>query len=258
MNQAWHAACAGSKLNRPDQRFALEPLPQLDAEAVRVADLRPRIGVADDRSPDDIDALLPQFRDGLVHVVDFERHHAVAEMLQFRRRVDRGALIGDQLDDRPAQIQIDEIERGAGPLDAVARLDPEAQHLGVEPFRRLRLAATADAFIQNYRPGVVERLGIGEEAIRAVAPKIVYVSISGFGEKGPYAQKPVYDPLIQGFSGLATVQAGSDEARPRMLRTILPDKLTATTTSQAITAALLARERTGEGQHLPLSMLEAG
>ena len=70
-------------------------------------------------------------------------------------------------------------------------------------------------------------------------------------------QKPVYDPLIQGFSGLATVQAGSDEARPRMLRTILPDKLTAITASQAITAALLARERTGEGQHVRLSMLEA-
>src|ERR1700693_3762227 len=121
----------------------------------------------------------------------------------------------------------------------------------------MRLAATADVFIQNYRPGVAERLGIGEEAVRAVAPKIVYVSISGFGEKGPYAQKPVYDPLIQGFSGLATVQAGSDEARPHMLRTILPDKLTAITASQAITAALLSRERTGEGQHVRLSMLEA-
>ena len=63
--------------------------------------------------------------------------------------------------------------------------------------------------------------------------------------------------MIQGFSGLATVQAGSDEARPRLLRTILPDKLTAITASQAITAALLARERTGEGQHVRLSMLEA-
>ncbi len=83
------------------------------------------------------------------------------------------------------------------------------------------------------------------------------MSISGFGEKGPYAAKPAYDPVIQGFSGLATVQAGSDEARPRLLRTILPDKLTAITASQAITAALLARERTGEGQHVRLSMLEA-
>ena len=120
-----------------------------------------------------------------------------------------------------------------------------------------RLAKGCDVFVQNFRPGVVDRLGLGEEAIRAVAPSIVYVSISGFGEKGPYAQKPVYDPLIQGFSGLATVQAGSDAARPRMLRTILPDKLTAITASQAITAALLARERTGEGQHVRLSMLEA-
>ena len=115
----------------------------------------------------------------------------------------------------------------------------------------LRLAAGADVFAQNFRPGVAERLGVGEEAVRAVSPKIVYVSISGFGEKGPYAEKPAYDPVIQGFSGLATVQAGSDEVRPRLLRTILPDKLT------AITAALLARERTGEGQHVRLSMLEA-
>src|SRR5215467_4804215 len=121
----------------------------------------------------------------------------------------------------------------------------------------LRLAARADVFVQNFRPGVAERLGVGEEPVRAVSPKIVYVSISGFGEKGPYAAKPAYDPVIQGFSGLATVQAGSDEARPRLLRTILPDKLTAITASQAITAALLVRERTGEGQHVRLSMLEA-
>jgi crotonobetainyl-CoA:carnitine CoA-transferase CaiB-like acyl-CoA transferase len=120
-----------------------------------------------------------------------------------------------------------------------------------------RLAAGADAFVQNFRPGVADRLGVGEAAIRAVMPTIVYVSISGFGEKGPYAQAPAYDPVIQGFSGLATVQAGSDQARPRLLRTILPDKLTAITASQAITSALLARERTGQGQHVRLSMLEA-
>jgi crotonobetainyl-CoA:carnitine CoA-transferase CaiB-like acyl-CoA transferase len=121
----------------------------------------------------------------------------------------------------------------------------------------LRLCAGADVFVQNFRPGVVERLGLDEAAVRAVAPKIVYVSVSGFGEVGPYARKPVYDPIIQAYSGLATVQAGADDVRPRMLRTILPDKLTAITASQAITAALLARERTGEGQHVRLSMLEA-
>src|SRR6202789_497636 len=121
----------------------------------------------------------------------------------------------------------------------------------------LKLAATADVFVQNFRPGVAERMGLGEAAVRAVAPKIVYVSISGFGESGPYGAKPAYDPVVQALSSLATIQAGSDKERPRLVRTILPDKLTAVTASQAITAALLARERTGKGQHVQLSMLDA-
>jgi crotonobetainyl-CoA:carnitine CoA-transferase CaiB-like acyl-CoA transferase len=119
-----------------------------------------------------------------------------------------------------------------------------------------RLAAQADVIIQNFRPGVAERIGVGEAAIRAVNPQIVYVSIAGFGFEGPYAGKPVFDPLVQAVSGLTTVQAGSDEARPRLVRTILPDKLTAIQASQAITAALLSRERTGKGQHVRLSMLD--
>ncbi|HVZ09794.1 CaiB/BaiF CoA transferase family protein [Rhodopila sp.] len=121
----------------------------------------------------------------------------------------------------------------------------------------LRLIATADVFIQNFRPGVAERMGLGEDTVRAAAPEIIYVSISGFGETGPYAGKPVYDPLIQAVSGLATIQAGSDTERPRLVRTIVPDKLTAVSAAQAITAALLARERTGRGQHVRLSMLDA-
>ncbi|MBV8525100.1 MAG: CoA transferase [Acetobacteraceae bacterium] len=119
-----------------------------------------------------------------------------------------------------------------------------------------QLATRADVFVQNFRPGVAERMGIGEADVRTAAPRIIYVSISGFGELGPYASKPVYDPLVQAMSGLATIQAGSDQARPRLVRTILPDKLTGFTAAQAITAALLARERTGEGQHVRLSMLE--
>jgi crotonobetainyl-CoA:carnitine CoA-transferase CaiB-like acyl-CoA transferase len=119
----------------------------------------------------------------------------------------------------------------------------------------MRLVADADVFIQNFRPGVAERMGLGEDALRTVAPNIVYVSISGFGDRGPFSKKPVYDPLVQAMSGLATVQAGSDEERPRLVRTILPDKLTAITAAQAITAALLERERSGEGQHVRLSML---
>jgi crotonobetainyl-CoA:carnitine CoA-transferase CaiB-like acyl-CoA transferase len=121
----------------------------------------------------------------------------------------------------------------------------------------LRVAATADVFVQNFRPGVAARMGLGEPAVRAAAPGIVYVSISGFGEDGPYAQKPVYDPLVQAVSGLASVQAGSDAAKPRLVRTILPDKLTGAVAAQAITAALLARARGAPGQHVRLSMLDA-
>jgi crotonobetainyl-CoA:carnitine CoA-transferase CaiB-like acyl-CoA transferase len=120
-----------------------------------------------------------------------------------------------------------------------------------------RLLANADVFIQNFRAGVINRMGFGEPAVRTLAPDIVYVSISGFGEQGPFAAKPVYDPLVQALSGLATVQAGSDQERPRLVRTILPDKLTGIVAAQAITAALLARERTGQGQHVRLAMLDA-
>lgn len=118
------------------------------------------------------------------------------------------------------------------------------------------LVKDADVFIQNFRPGVVERLGIDEEAVRKVAPTIIYASISGFGEKGPWSHKPVYDPIVQALSGLATIQAGSDEERPRLVRTILPDKLTGMAMAQAISSALVARENTGEGQHVRVSMLD--
>jgi crotonobetainyl-CoA:carnitine CoA-transferase CaiB-like acyl-CoA transferase len=119
----------------------------------------------------------------------------------------------------------------------------------------LKLAETSDVFVQNFRPGVAERMGIGEAAIRAVKPDIIYVSISGFGDKGPFLAKPVYDPLVQALSGLTTVQAGSDQERPRLVRTILPDKLTGVMAAQAISAALIHRLQTGEGQHVTLSML---
>jgi crotonobetainyl-CoA:carnitine CoA-transferase CaiB-like acyl-CoA transferase len=119
------------------------------------------------------------------------------------------------------------------------------------------LAKTADALVQNFRPGVVDRLGIGEGDIRKIAPNLLYVSISGFGDRGPWAGKPVYDPVIQAMSGLTTIQAGSDTQRPRLVRTVVPDKVSALTAAQAITAGLLARERTGEGQHLKMSMLDA-
>lgn len=120
-----------------------------------------------------------------------------------------------------------------------------------------RLVRNADVFLQNFRPGVTERLGLGYDALSAINPRLVYVSIAGFGFDGPFADKPVFDPLIQSLSGLTTVQAGSDEARPRLVRTILPDKLTGFAMAQAVCAALLARSRSGEGQHVRLSMLDS-
>ncbi len=119
------------------------------------------------------------------------------------------------------------------------------------------LIRESDVFIQNMRPGVIERIGLSEDVVRKISPNIIFVSISGFGENGPYSNRPVYDPLVQALSGLTTIQGGADEARPRLVRTIIPDKLTGVMTAQAVTAALLSREKTGKGQHVRLSMLDA-
>ena len=118
------------------------------------------------------------------------------------------------------------------------------------------LVKGADVFVQNFRPEVAQRIGVGEDVLRAIVPDLIYVSVCGFGFEGPYAQKPVFDPLIQAVSGLTTVQAGSDEQRPRLIRTIVPDKITGLQTSQAITAALFAKLKHGVGQHIKVSMLD--
>jgi crotonobetainyl-CoA:carnitine CoA-transferase CaiB-like acyl-CoA transferase len=120
-----------------------------------------------------------------------------------------------------------------------------------------RLVGTADAFVQNFRPGVVERLGIDYGALSAVRPGLVYVSISGFGESGPYARRPVFDNVIQALSGMASAQAHDAGGEPDMIRQVVCDKATALTAAQAITAALLARERGAGGQHLRLAMIDA-
>jgi crotonobetainyl-CoA:carnitine CoA-transferase CaiB-like acyl-CoA transferase len=119
-----------------------------------------------------------------------------------------------------------------------------------------RLAARADVFVQNFRPGVIERLGLGYDALAAANPRLVYVSISGFGADGPYAGKSAYDPVVQAYGGLAAVQAGAD-GTPQLIRHTAADKITSLTASQAITAALFARERGAGGQHLHVSMLES-
>jgi len=119
-----------------------------------------------------------------------------------------------------------------------------------------KLIASSDVLVQNFRPGTMERLGLGEPTLRELNPRLIYVSISGVGESGPYAKKRVYDPIIQGLSGFADLQAEPRTRRPQMIRTIVADKTTAIFAAQAITAALFARERTGEGQHIRLAMLD--
>jgi crotonobetainyl-CoA:carnitine CoA-transferase CaiB-like acyl-CoA transferase len=119
------------------------------------------------------------------------------------------------------------------------------------------LAADADVLIQNFRPGAIDRMGFGEPVMRALNPKLIYVSISGFGEDGPYAHKRVYDPVIQALSCATDIQADRTTGRPQMFRIIIADKVTAITAAQAISTALYAREKSGEGQHIRLSMLDA-
>jgi crotonobetainyl-CoA:carnitine CoA-transferase CaiB-like acyl-CoA transferase len=120
-----------------------------------------------------------------------------------------------------------------------------------------KLIATADVMVHNFRPGASERIGLGEDSVRGIRPDLVYVSINGFGENGPYAGQRAYDPVIQALSGLAEIQRDPDIGRPRMVRTIIADNTTALTAAQAITAALFARERSGQGQHVRLAMLDA-
>jgi crotonobetainyl-CoA:carnitine CoA-transferase CaiB-like acyl-CoA transferase len=121
----------------------------------------------------------------------------------------------------------------------------------------LKLLPTIDVLVQNFRPGAIERMGLGEATVRKLRPDIVFVSISGFGDTGPYAHQRVYDPVIQALCGLAEIQADRHlDGRPRMVRTIIPDKTTAVTAAQAITAALFSRERTGQGQHIRIAMLD--
>ena len=121
----------------------------------------------------------------------------------------------------------------------------------------LELCASADVFVQNMRPGVVERLGLGYDDVSARNADIVYASISGFGPDGPYAHRRVYDSVIQAQSGLVGNQTGLNDEQPRFLRQAAADKITSYTASQAITAALFARERGAGGQHIELSMLDA-
>ncbi|WP_315832394.1 CoA transferase [Bradyrhizobium prioriisuperbiae] len=119
-----------------------------------------------------------------------------------------------------------------------------------------KLIGQADVLVQNFRPGTMERLGLGFEQLRKSHPRLIYVSISGVGDSGPYVKKRVYDPIIQGLSGFADIQSQPVTNRPQMIRTIVADKTTAIFSAQAVCAALYAREKSGEGQHIQVAMLD--
>lgn len=120
-----------------------------------------------------------------------------------------------------------------------------------------RLVAQSDVLVQNFRPGTMERLGLGADELCRRHPRLIFVSISGVGETGPYVRKRVYDPIIQGLSGFADIQSQAGTNRPQMIRTIVADKTTAAYTAQAVSSALYAREKTGKGDHIRVAMLDA-
>lgn len=136
-----------------------------------------------------------------------------------------------------------------------------ALDLGTEEGRGIveALAKRADVVIQNFRPGVITRLGLGYERLNALNPKLVYLSISGFGQTGPRSGERAYDPIIQFYSGIAATQGRihlEHPDQPEQVNQLILDKLTAYTGFQAITAALLERSMSGMGQHIELSMLD--
>ena len=121
----------------------------------------------------------------------------------------------------------------------------------------LRLVESADVVMENFRPGVMERLRIDYDTLAAVNPRLVFASINGVGHTGPYAGRRVYDAIIQSISGLASLQSDPATERPILINSLICDKTTSMTAAQAITSALVARLRTGVGQRVDISMLDA-
>jgi crotonobetainyl-CoA:carnitine CoA-transferase CaiB-like acyl-CoA transferase len=116
---------------------------------------------------------------------------------------------------------------------------------------------TADVFVQNFRPGVMQRFGLAYEDLKKIKPDLIAVSVTGFGDHGPYAKQRVWDSIIQAVSGLMALQADAITGMPSTMRGAVADKVTALVVSQAITAALYHRAKTGKGQHVEIDMLRA-
>ena len=121
----------------------------------------------------------------------------------------------------------------------------------------LDLIKQADVFIENWRPGAAERLGLGEDVLRELNQNLIYTSISGYGTSGPYRDRRVYDPVIQAYTGMIENQRNLDTGEIDLVRNIVADKATAYTVTQAVVAALFARERGSGGQRIDVAMLDA-
>jgi crotonobetainyl-CoA:carnitine CoA-transferase CaiB-like acyl-CoA transferase len=119
----------------------------------------------------------------------------------------------------------------------------------------LDLLAGADVVVENYRPGVADRIGMGWETLRESNERLIYVAISGFGPTGPYAEHPAYDHLIQGLTGFMPVQGG--QGAPNMVQSVIGDKVGGMTAVAGVLAALFERERSGRGQRVDIPMLDA-
>jgi crotonobetainyl-CoA:carnitine CoA-transferase CaiB-like acyl-CoA transferase len=117
------------------------------------------------------------------------------------------------------------------------------------------LVADADVFIQNFRPGVAEKLGAGEEELRALNPRLVYCAISGFGTSGPYRDRPAYDTVAQAASGFLRLVMPPE--KPRVIGPALADAMTGFYAAFGVLGALVERQTTGKGRRIDVSMLEA-
>jgi crotonobetainyl-CoA:carnitine CoA-transferase CaiB-like acyl-CoA transferase len=111
--------------------------------------------------------------------------------------------------------------------------------------------------VQNFRPGVLDRLGLGWDGLSAVNPDLIMCSVSGFGADGPYAHRPAFDAIVQSVCGYPTVQCDA-EGSPKLVSTIVCDKVTSLNVAQAVCAALVARAGGAGGQHIELAMVDAG
>lgn len=120
------------------------------------------------------------------------------------------------------------------------------------------LVRSCDVLVQNFRPGAMQRMGLDYPTLRSINESIIYASISGFGQDGPYSNRRVYDPIIQGITGFVDTQTSRNDTNPQLIKNIVCDKATALTAAQAITAALFARERGQGGQALEVAMVDVG